>query len=168
MQVAAEQDGRLRQSAQENTRSIFHDPEKIVGNAQSAIAMKVLYAPLVDLINETRPIIGVALVSLVSKMVSTMVLQNGRGADLPLEMPAGYKPKSMDMSLKWGEVFPLTVQDFQQISSALSNLASGNIMSRETVLRKLSKYPWVSIDDIEDEVKKVNTQKEFNTFFGGG
>ena len=162
-----EQDRRIRQAAQEITRAIFHDPEKITGSAQSAVAMKVLYAPLVDFILEVRPIVEHSMIKLITKIFLLFIKFNSQGVQLPIQMPANYNPKSIDISVKWKDVFPMTIQDFQQLSTVLTSLSNANIISRETVLEKLSQYPWLKIDDIQQEVSKVDNQKQFNPFFGG-
>ena len=167
LQNATEQDRRIRQAAQEITRAIFHDPEKITGSAQSAVAMKVLYAPLVDFILEVRPIVEHSMIKLITKIFLLFIKFNSQGVQLPIQMPANYNPKSIDISVKWKDVFPMTIQDFQQLSTVLTSLSNANIISRETVLEKLSQYPWLKIDDIQQEVSKVDNQKQFYSFFGG-
>ena len=165
--AAQEHDQRLVQKAQEITRAIYHEPEKIIGSAQSGIAMKALYSVLVDFINEVRPVVEEQLIKMMVKMMLMLVKLNKDGAETPIIMPKGYKPKSLDITVSWGDIFPLSLQDFQALASTLQSLASANIISRETVLRILSQYQWVSVDDIDKELNRINTQKEFNQFFGG-
>ena len=67
MTVAGEMMDREQRAAQEVTNAIMHDPEKIVGSAQSAKAMEVLNGPLVDLIKDLRPIFEYAIKTILRK-----------------------------------------------------------------------------------------------------
>ncbi len=149
------------------TRVIFLDPEKIVGNAQSAKAMEVLHGPMLELINELRPQTEKGAIRLLQKMMTAYASFNARGFEVGITMPPGYQPTSLDIIATWPQIFPLTILDIQQLIGSGTALAGGNIASRETVLKWLmAKGVDLPIEDLEEEIRKVDTQKEFNTFGG--
>ena len=117
-----------------------------------------------ELINQYRPFVAKSLIKLSQKMMLTLVILNQGGAELSFQMPPQWKPQSIDISVSWPKIFPLTTLDIQQLVSVGVQLASGNIVSRESVLRWLMKEIDLGIDDIENEILRINGQKEFNTF----
>lgn len=150
---------------QDASRIVFLDPEKIVGSSQSAKAMEVLHGPLVELIDELRPMAEKGLKLLITKIVMSLIIYNRRGMQLAFSMPPQYRPKSMNMKLTWPAIFPLTTQDRQAIISNVVSLTSGNIIARDTGLKWLmAQMPDMPIEDIELEIHKINNQKEFNSF----
>jgi hypothetical protein len=155
----------LKKDIQDIARVIMLDPEKIVGSAQSAKAMEVLHGPLIELINQMRPHVEKGIKKLLQKSLATLVLLNQRGEELVFNMPPQYSPISLDIVLSWPPIFPLTTQDKQQIISMYMQLSSGNVLSRETVLKNLlAAIPDIEVDDLELELQRVNTQQQFNTF----
>lgn len=143
-------------------RIVMLDPEKMVGHAQSAKAMEVLHGPLVELVNELRPQVEKGLISLEQKMIALMVIYNKRGAELSITMPPQYAPISLDIEAMWPPIFPKTVQDLTESVRWVSSATNANIISRETALRKIAKD--FDVEDIEEEIQRVNTQQQFNTF----
>lgn len=164
LEAAEKLDSRFSQKVQDITRIIILDPEKMVAHAQSAKAMEIMHGPMLDLIMEIRPMLEKGLSELLIKMTVAMVVYNIRGAQLAIEMPPQYQPKSLNIDPQWGEVFPKTMQDLQQKVSLILSLTNGNVLSRETGLQRLSKD--LEIEDIEAEQQKINTQKDFNSFGG--
>lgn len=155
----------IKKDIQDVARVIMLDPEKIVGSAQSAKAMEVLHGPLVELVNQMRPHVERGIIKLNQKALAALVLMNQRGMPLIFNMPPQYQPQSLDITAIWPPIFPPTTQDKQQIVSLFIQLASGNIMSRETVLKNLlAQIPDLDVDDMELELQRVNTQQQFNTF----
>lgn len=155
----------LKRDVQDIARVVMLDPEKIVGSAQSAKAMEVLHGPLVELINQMRPHVERGIIKLMQKSLAAIVILNKRGMELIFDIPPQYVPASLEITAQWPAIFPLTVQDKQQIISMFMQLSSNNILSRETVLRNiLAQIPDIEVDDIEAEINKVNTQQQFNTF----
>jgi hypothetical protein len=147
-------------------RVVFLDPEKMVGNAQSAKAMEVMHGPLVEMINEMRPWFEKSMIKLMQKLISVLAIYNSQGMELALTMPPKWMPSSLDIKIKWPPVFELTTQDKQQIVAVAIQAASGNIISRATALK------WVQeqgvdfgVDDIEMETQIINGQQQFNSFF---
>lgn len=154
----------VKQQMMDIVRIIMMDPEKIVGSAQSAKAMEVLHGPLVELVEEMRPIIEKALVNLCMKMTVAVLIQSERGADTPVVIPPGFVPKSTEVTVMWPEVFPMTMQDLQQKVAVASSVTSANIISRETATRWLAKD--FGVEDIEEELSKIAKQPIINPFGG--
>jgi hypothetical protein len=155
----------IKKDIQDIARVIMLDPEKIVGSAQSAKAMEVLHGPLVEMINQMRPHVERGIIKLLQKSIATLVLMNQRGIPTIFNMPPQYQPASLDITVSWPPIFPLTTQDKQQLISMFIQLSSNNILSRETVLKNLlAQIPDIEVDDLELEIQRVNTQQQFNTF----
>lgn len=147
------------------TRVLILDPEKIVGSAQSAKAMEILHGPMLELINELRPQMGKGMIKLLQKMMAALVIFNQRGEELNFQMPPQYKPTSLDISMTWPQVFPLTIQDMQGLASVGVQLASNNIASRETILKWLmAKGIDLGVEDVEAETQVINAQQQFGGF----
>jgi len=160
--MAQENRDRLLQRAQDVARVVLLDPEKIVGSAQSAKAMEVLHGPMIDMINELRPQIEYHLKNLVEKMTVATLVVNRQGGLKAITIPPGFTPKSFNIVVTWPEIFPLTLEDLQKKVGVASSAATANIISRETALRFIAKD--FGVEDIEEEVSKVNAQPIFNPF----
>lgn len=165
VQVGQEHRDDLMKHVQDIARVVMLDPEKIVGSAQSAKAMEVLHGPLVELIDQMRPHVERSMIKLIQKSLAALVILNRKGMPTIYNMPPQYAPASLDITAQWPPIFQLTTQDKQQIISMFLQLATGNILSRETVLKNLlAQIPDIEVDDIEMEINRVNTQQQFNTF----
>jgi len=165
VQTAKEHKMDIRKDIQDIARVIMLDPEKIVGSAQSGKAMEILHGPLVELVNQMRPHVERGIIKLNQKSLAALVLMNQRGLPLIFNMPPQYQPTSLDITLSWPPMFPMTTQDKQQLISMFLQLSSGNVLSRETVLKNLlAQIPDLDVDDMELELQRVNTQQQFNTF----
>lgn len=162
LEHADQTEQRFDLKVQNITRVIMLDPEKLVASAQSGKAMEILHGPMMELISELRPMLEDGITKLMQKMIATLVIFNKRGALLAIQMPPQWVPASLDIEITWGEVFPKTMQDLREKVGIMMQLTSGNVLSRETALEKLAQD--FEIEDIEEEVRKVNSQKEFNTF----
>ena len=157
---------KMKLSVSDATRVVFLDPEKIVGNAQSAKAMEVLHGPFVDLINELRPIFQKSIVSLVTKMAVAVLTVKQRGFDSPVIIPDGFQPKSLAISATWPAIFPLTTEDLTSLVGLATKVTTANIFSREWAARWLAKNKEFGIEDIELELQKVASQPVINPFGG--
>lgn len=154
----------VRLGIQDLARVVLLDPEKMVSHAQSGKAMEVLHGPMVELIEEMRPGIEKSLTNLVLKMAMTNLIQDSRGAPVPIQIPPGYRPKNLNIVVAWSPVFPPTMEDLQKKVSVASQAASANLISRETLTKWLAKD--FDIEDVEAEVERVNTQPVINPFGG--
>jgi hypothetical protein len=148
--------------AQDTARVLILDPEKIVGSAQSAKAMEVLHGPMIELIYELRPGLEKSITSLLTKITMACLIYNFRGFGLTITMPKQYKPKSMQIKVSWGEIFPKTMMDLQQKVQTAAAAANANLISRETAIRFIAKD--FNVENIELELEKINTQPRFNTW----
>ena len=160
--MAQENRDRLSQRAQDVARVVLLDPEKIVGSAQSAKAMEVLHGPMVDLINELRPQMGFHIKNFVEKMTVASLLINRQGGLKAITIPPGFVPKSFNIILNWPEIFEMTMDDLQKKVGVVTSATSANVIARETGLRFIAKD--FGIEDIEEEVAKINAQPIFNPF----
>lgn len=145
-------------------RVILLDPEKMVAHAQSGKAMEVLHGPMVDLIEELRPILEDSYASLVTKLVISHLGLMSQGIDTGLMIPAGWAPKSLNLVAKWPLIFPMTMEDLQKKVSIASSVTSANLLSRESMTRWLAKD--FDIEDIEGEIQKIAAQPVINPFGG--
>lgn len=164
VEKAMELRDKVRMSIQDVTRIIMLDPEKIVGNAQSAKAMEVLHGPMVELIEELRPMLEKSLTSLVIKMAMANMMVADSGAPSPITMPEGYVPQSMNVVLQWPEIFPMTMQDLQQKVAIVNQITTANVISRETAMKWIAKD--FGIENIEEELAKIAAQPVINPFGG--
>ena len=166
VQRGKEMEDRLIKRATDAARIVFLDPEKMVGTAQSGKAMEVMHAPLVELIHEMRPWFEKGMTSLLTKMATVLLYLEMSGADTVLEVPPGWVPGSLQIDCGWGPVFPLTIQDMQQIISAGLQAANGNIIARDTAAKWMQKMGVdFGVEDWEAETAKINAQKTFGGFF---
>ena len=152
----------IRLNIQDIARVVMLDPEKIVGSAQSAKAMEVLHGPMVELIDELRPRIEPRILSLLTK-ISLVTFLVARSNPQVMTLPAGFTP-SLNLSLSWPEIFPQTMQDLRDKVNVASQTTSANLISRETGTRWLAKD--FDIENVEEEVEKVNSQPVINPFGG--
>lgn len=154
---------KYREGAGDITRVILLDPEKIVGSAQSAKAMEVLHGPLLDVIDEYRPYAERGMITLVQKMVVSILRNAQLGIPMVgISIPRGYKPLSLDIKFSWPAVFPMTMQDLQQKVGVASAAAGASIISRETLTKWLAKD--FGIENIEEEIAKIEAQPVINPF----
>lgn len=153
---------KMFQGVQNVARVVMLDPEKIVGSAQSAKAMEVLHGPLVDLVNEMRPQVAEGMKLLLTKMAITLLVVNRTGQNQVMTIPPMYQPQSMNITLSWPPVFPMTMQDLQQKVSVASAVSGASLISRETLTQWLAKD--FGVEDIDEEIRKINAQPVLNPF----
>lgn len=147
---------------QDVTRIIMMDPEKMVAQAQSGVALEVLHGPFVELIDEIRPMIQGPLVKLVQKMAFAILKVAQAGGPVPINVPRGWLPQSIDLTPKWQPVFPQTIEDIQKKANLGIQLANATVVSREFVLRWLAAD--LGIEDIELELDRIAKQPVINPF----
>lgn len=162
VEAAGELRDKVRMGIQDVTRIIMLDPEKIVGNAQSGRAMEVLHGPMVELIEELRPMLEKSLTNLLLKMALTNMMLDQSGGQAPIVIPPGFQPQSMNVTLVWPEIFPPTMEDLRTKVSIAVQVASGNIISRETMMKWLAKD--FGVENIEEELAKIAAQPQLNPF----
>lgn len=169
VEVAEENRGSNRNKMLDVVRVVMHDPEKIVGSASSGKALEILHGPLVELVDDLRTILEPCIVNLLVKMALTMVELTASGEEIDLEIPKGFTPDSVDITLQWPAIFPLTLDDISKKATSAQALAMGNIVSRESLTRWLA--PDLGIENVEEELQKIASQppppNPFGDSFGG-
>lgn len=155
----------IRLLVQDVARVVFLDPEKMAANAQSGKSMEVMHGPMVELINELRALFEPDVISLLMKISLSYLVLNGQGIETDIVIPAGWQPASMNFTCHWPPVFPLTIEDLQKKVQMGVQVAGASIFSRETITRWLAED--FHVEDIEEELDKVNSQPILNPFGGG-
>lgn len=162
VQTAEEFRDRVRLAVQDVARIILMDPEKFGGQAQSGKAMEVLMAPMVNLIEEIRPIVETNLVSLVTKIAFINLMLINEGAETSISVPPGWEPKSWNVTAEWPPVFHQTIQDLRDKLSVAVQAANATLISRDTLTRWLARD--FDIADVELEIQKLAAQPVLNPF----
>ena len=147
---------------QDIARIILMDPEKIIGHAQSGAALKVLFQPMIEIIEEMQGPFEDILNGILIKMAVINLMAIKRGLQAPITIPAGYVPKSFNFVYIFPEVISQTMQDLQAKVNVGVSAANASIISRETVLTWLAND--FGIEDIEAEIKKIEAQPVINPF----
>lgn len=155
---------KMRLAIQDVSRVVLLDPEKAVAHSQSGRAMEILHAPMLELIYELQPQVEENIKNLLLKIALATLIQNERGAQVPVTIPEGFKVQSLNVSVSWPDVFPKTMQDLQSKVSVASTASSANLISRETLTRWLAEE--FDVQNVEEEVAKVNAQPVINPFGG--
>ncbi len=153
VQVAMELRDKVRLNIQDISRIVLLDPEKIVGNAQSAKAMEVLHGPLKDLVDELRMPIGGSLRKLITKMGAANILATEQGMEAPIMLPPGWKLQSLAIELKWPAIFQQTLEDLQKKVALAAQAHTTGIIAPRTATRYVAED--FGIDDIEEELKEI-------------
>ena len=164
VQRAMEMRDKVRLNIQDISRIVLLDPDKIVGSAQSAKAMEVLHGPLKDLVDELRMPMEAHLKKIVQKMALTILIADSRGLPVPIDIPAGYKPSTLDFEVEWPPIFQQTMEDLQKKVQVVSAATSANLISRESGTKYLMKD--FNIENLEEELAKIAEQPVINPFGG--
>lgn len=164
VQRAMEMRDKVRLNIQDISRIVLLDPDKIVGSAQSAKAMEVLHGPLKDLVDELRMPMEIHLKRIVQKMSLSILIADYRGLPVPFEIPAGWKPQTMDFDVEWPPIFQQTMEDLQKKVAVVSAATSANLISRESGTKFLMKD--FNIENLEEELAKIAEQPVINPFGG--
>ena len=162
VKVAGELRDKVRLGIQDVARILLLDPEKMVGHAQSGEAMKVLHGPMIDLINEMRPLVEDAVIELITKIAITILTVNQQGMDTDIQIPAGYQPKSLDITAHWPPIFPMTLDDLTKKANVAIALAQSRIMSEEWATGFIAND--VGVENIEEELAKIEAQPIMSPF----
>lgn len=155
---------KVRLNIQDISRIVLLDPDKIVGSAQSAKAMEILHGPLKDLVDELRMPMEMILKKLITKMALSVLIANNRGLPVPISIPPGYKPSTIDFDLEWPPIFQQTMEDLQKKVQVVSAATAANLISRETGTRYLAKD--FKVENVEEEIQKIASQPVINPWGG--
>lgn len=153
---------KVRLNISDITRLIMHDPEKVVGHAQSAKALEILFEPMLDLIDELRPMIEPSLVSLTTKLALVNLLFAKLGEPTPVIVPKEFMPESVSLSVKWPRVFQMSIEDIRTKAQVAGQIAGASIASRQWALEWLADD--VGVEDTEFEKARVDAQPVINPF----
>lgn len=159
---------KVRLNIQDISRIVLLDPEKIIGSAQSAKAMEILHGPLKDLIDELRIPMEKMVKNIVLKKSMMILIASRQGIDVPIMMPPGYQPKSLDLETEWPPIFQQTMEDLQKKVQTIGSAKTQGIVSPRTALKFVAKD--FGIEDIEAELKEIEAaaaaQAALNPFGG--
>ena len=145
-------------------RIVMLDPEKIVGNAQSAKAMEVLHGPLVELVGELRQTLGPQIEELVTKLAVTVLILEEEGINEVISIPKGWQPKSLTLTTDWPQIFPMTMDDLKNKVSVAVSAANGQLISKESLTRWIAKD--FGIENVDEELQKIAAQPPEPSPFG--
>ncbi len=162
VQVAIELRDKVRQHVQDIARVLMLDPEKMTAHAQSGEAMKVLHGPMVELINELRPLVEDSLIELITKMSVAILYVNQQGFETDLVIPEGFEPTSFDISATWPPIFPMTLDDLLKKSQIAITLSAARILSEEWATGWMASD--VGIEDVAEELDKLAAQPIMSPF----
>ncbi len=160
--AAAEARQEFRSLMLDVVRVVLHDPEKMVGSAQSAKALEVLNAPLVELVDDLRTSFEPSIKNLLMKIGLTCTLMNAQGFETVITMPDDYHPKSLNLVAVWPPMFPLTIEDIQKKVMAVTAATGAKVLSRESGMKWIA--PDFGIEDLEEEKRKIESEPELNPF----
>lgn len=160
----------MRNRALEVVRIVLQDPEKEAKAAQSGKALEILNAPLVELVDELRTYIEPLLTQLLIKIAMTCLHFIALGEETAVQVPAGYMPTSLDITVQWPPMFPVTIDDIVKIATACQTFSTANVVSRESLTRWVASATSI-IDNADEELKKIEAQppppNPFGSFDGG-
>ena len=124
----------------------LHNPEVLLGYAQSAEAMKMLNQPLIEEINRMRPFLEKGFCDLLSYLE---IVAEG----LEWNVPQGTF-KSSDK--EWGELFRATESDKAQRTTTASTATQGRFLSRETATKYVAQD--FNISNAEEELRRIDEE----------
>lgn len=162
VKAALEFRDKVRLAIQDVARVVLLDPEKVVGHAQSGKAMEVLHGPMIELINELRPMVEDAMIGLATKMMVTILVYAARGFETQIMIPPGYKPASMMIAAHWPQIFPQTMDDLLKKAQVAQTVTAANVISRETAMAWLAQD--FGIENTEDELARIESQPSLDPF----
>jgi hypothetical protein len=140
-----------RARALEVSRVVMPDAEKLLASARSGAALRILFAPTIELVGELRQSYGRALQDILMQIVRA-TREGKLGALGTLETPPPAIPDGK-VCLLWGDYFEPTPEDLKTLSEAAVALKAGGVLSHETVVRFLASY--FGVKDVEGEIGKI-------------
>ena len=141
---------RMLQRLQHILKIPLQRDEVLVGYAQSAEAMKMLYRPMIEEVKRMRAFLEPGLCDLLEKLE---VLSNNK--NLEFKIPPG---TIADADKEWGEMFTATEADRSQRVASTVQATEGRIISRKTATKHLSGD--FKIENIEDELSEIESESK--------
>lgn len=171
----------LRAATLDAMSVVIADPEKLSGAAQSAAALRILYAPMLAAADERRATYGAALVTLCKELLrgARMILgtktiddegrefagtvqlgpefeKNEDGSVTPVKLEPG---KSEAVELNWSPYFSPTWTDIQAATTATqAACGSKSIISQRTAVAAVSEL--FGVTDVDAELKAIGEDEE--------
>lgn len=159
---AGELRDKLRLGINDICRVVFLDPDKMNAQSMSGKAMEILHGPLVELVEELRPLIEPSIKSMLIKMALANLILSDRGEPTPVTVPPGYKVQSLNIVTSWPPIFQSTMVDLKDKVAVASQATAANLISRKTGTRYLAKD--FNVEDVEAEVAEIAAQPVLNPF----
>lgn len=153
---------RIRLGISDIARVVFNDPEKMNMQALSGKAMEIMNAPLVELVDELRPVYGPAVKKLTLKMGAANIAMLERGEPAPVNVPAGWSPKSLDIQEEWPPIFQATMVDLRDKVQVTALATNANLISRASGTRYIAKD--FNVEDVDAELAAIEAQPILNPF----
>lgn len=143
-----------RARALEVSRVVSPDADKVLAAAHSGAAIRLLYAPTLELLGELQQTFGRALRSILEQIL--LAIRDGLlvGAVIPAPpaLPAGR------VTLLWGDTFEPTPEDLTAIGTFVAGLYEKGLLARETAVRYLA--PYVGVRDVAAELERLDEEAE--------
>lgn len=184
VQAAKEIVAQLRHFTLEVASVVLADPEKITGSAQSAAALRILYAPMLAEVEIRREQYGAAIIRVLTDMLKVMRQFEAMapipdptnpegppvkyGFKLPMRMKSGegepveteHTPgESERLVLNWNPAFPPTWDDIEKATDAAQKAAGGKaLISRKTATASIQSL--FGIEDVDEELENIDADAE--------
>lgn len=159
---ASELRDKMRLGINDIARVVFLDPEKMNAQNMSGKAMEILHGPLVELVEELRPFMEIAIKSMTLKMAITNLILADRGEPTPVQVPKGYKVQSLNLVTNWPPIFQSTMVDLKDKIAAAAQATGANLISRKTGTKYLAKD--FNVEDVDAEIAEIAAQPVLNPF----
>lgn len=141
----------------EVTRVTMPDPERLLAASKSGAALRILFAPTLELVGELRQSYGRGL-----RQLFEQVLRAAREGLLgrlgALQTPPPASIPEGKVCLLWGDYFDPTPQDLLQIAQTCQALRAAGIADRETLIQWLASY--LGIRDVRAVMARLDAEDE--------
>ena len=128
------------------------NPEVLLGYAQSAEAMKMLYRPIIEEVISMRPFLEAGVCSLLNKMEKACL-----SGGVPFAIPLGTIENA---EKKWGEMITATETDKSQRTTNALQAVEGRIISRESATKHVAGD--FGIENVSEEIKRIEKEVEID------
>lgn len=187
LQLLSSYSERARRRAMDLARVVALDPEKMVGTAISGFALRMLYAPMIQLCDDLKPAWTLAIRELAAKILHAGRISLSKGAvylpqveglaalgTLPTvtdtftekhpwlekEITCPYPVPVQhitEISVVWGDYFTASPEEDQSRVAAASTARSSGILSLDGAVRALA--PVFDTRSVEQEVAKLAAEQ---------
>jgi hypothetical protein len=141
----------------ETARVVAPDSERLLAAARSGAALRILFAPMLELVGEMRTSYGRGLRELLKQIFegarSGMLQAAGK-----LETPPPATLPDGKIKLAWGRFFEPTPEDLQTVSTAMQTLSTSELLDHETILHIFASY--LGIKDVTHVMEKAQAEAQ--------